>query len=135
MAAEERTVDMTPSKNAISEIVGGSITFLGQLRNDAVIMIRRDQENPDLRVNQNVLPPPFHRGIEVWPHDEEDENDDETDAEPTYEAVRGTIVIAKMDENATPVDFTLADYNEYLTNPPPIIEEPEDDEEDELVHD
>ena len=58
--------------------------------------------------NRAVLPAPFH------------------DAE-----LFGTLLLVRMDRKSEPVDFTLAEYNEFKKNPPPVPESGDEEDEDE----
>jgi len=63
----EISIDTTPKKSMVSQILGGPFTFLGQYEEEGiVVMIRREQdttdegEEADLARNPHTLQPPLH---------------------------------------------------------------------------
>jgi len=63
----EMSIDTTPKKSMVSQILGGPFTFLGQYEEEGiVVMIRREQdttdegEESDLVRNPHTLQPPLH---------------------------------------------------------------------------
>lgn len=87
-------VDMSPRVNALATMLGGSITFVGQYPAplSATIMMRRDQKDKSLRVNEHVLAPPYHQDAGQ---------------------LRGDIILVRMDEAAQPAELTLQEYEEF----------------------
>jgi len=99
---EEVEVDTTPKKQAVAQLLGGPITFLGQYEEEGVmLMVRRpteeeeqeeeeddDHENKEapLQLNPHTLQPPFDdvdvRGdiliMKVAPTPEDEDNDGDT---------------------------------------------------------
>jgi hypothetical protein len=106
---KEINVDMTPAKNELSKLLGGSPTFVGQYTDiEAVVMARRDHDSPDSTMpkNANELKYPLH---EV--------------------SVCGDMVVLKM-VNAEPTDMKLSEYSEWREKEP-VLEEEEEEEEGE----
>lgn len=94
-SAQELEVDMSPRKNEIGQILGGSSTFLGQLETEnVVVMMRRDTDG--LEENRTQLPAPLDRA----------------------EVVLGDLLLLRMDEGAQPRSFTLQEYREYCAKNP-----------------
>lgn len=92
--ASNPSTDMTPRLDAVGRLLQGSGTFLGEIDClHSVIVIRRDQDNTTLNVNQHKLPYPFNQ-----------------DTEP----VRGDILIIRMDNDAVPEPLRVEEYNEYV---------------------
>jgi len=81
---QEINLDITPSKNEIFKILGGSPTFIGQWPELDVVILKREF---NLEMNHNILPYPF--GDEI---------------------VESPILLIRMDENSDPRDFTLEEY-------------------------
>lgn len=81
---KEINLDITPSKNEIFQILGGTPTFIGQWPEIDVVIMKPEH---GLIENENVLPYPFH-------------GDD----------VKGKVLLMRMDENSEPQDFTLREY-------------------------
>lgn len=58
---EERTLDMTPRKDAPSSVLGGKVTFVGPIpRLNVVVMQRLDAEEAGTPESTHKLPPPLH---------------------------------------------------------------------------
>jgi hypothetical protein len=71
----------------IYRLLKGTATFIGQWSEIDVVILKCDESPFDLMKNRNILPPPFHQ-----------------------ENVRGPILLMRMDEDAMPADFRLAEY-------------------------
>ena len=82
---DERLVDMSPSARPMESVLGGPITFNGQYIDEMVIIVRRQRHGI---INTHILPPPFHN-----------------------DTIRGDICLVRMDETATPQDYTREEYN------------------------
>ena len=125
-AIEELTLDMAPKQQAIFGALGGPPTFLGQYENIGVFVTVRkyDASLAGAPASAHVLPVPF-----------------------ADEAVRGDVLLFRVtnDDDAEPVDFTVAEYEAFKAQPPDAWqqqiqarleaaeaeEKEEDDEEDE----
>ena len=83
-----QSVDMTPSNNAIASLLGGSITFVGQIPSVQVVVIQLRNPPATARPNQHRLPHPMQN---------------ET-------SVRGDMVLLRMDEDAQPQSISLAEW-------------------------
>jgi len=68
-------------------ILKGTATFIGQLPDSDVVVMKCDESLFDLMENRNRLPAPFHE-----------------------EVVRGPILLIRMDSEANPQDFTVSEY-------------------------
>eukprot|EP00510_Aplanochytrium_minuta_P005256 CAMPEP_0184027512 /NCGR_PEP_ID=MMETSP0954-20121128/14237_1 /TAXON_ID=627963 /ORGANISM="Aplanochytrium sp, Strain PBS07" /LENGTH=325 /DNA_ID=CAMNT_0026312075 /DNA_START=1 /DNA_END=978 /DNA_ORIENTATION=- len=94
---EDIRLDMTPTKNSIAEILGGTSSIVGQYENGVVAMKLLDPKNH--KQNRIVLPPPLDQ-----------------------EKVLGPLLLVKMDEDSEPQDFTVDEYeqmiNKVLTSTP-----------------
>lgn len=91
----EKTVDMTPRKAEVKELLGGQPTFIGQWTEVGkpewnVMLVALAQPPESCPANQHNLPSPFQ---EV--------------------ASKGDILLFRNDEDAKPVDFTVADYEQF----------------------
>ena len=82
---EESIFDMTPMKNTLGNYLNDSVTFIGQYEDEQVVITKGLHSTAP--INKNILPPPF--------------ND---------EKHNGDIVLIRMDDDATPKDFTLNEY-------------------------
>ncbi len=106
------TLDMTPSKLAVKELLGGTPTFVGQyVRIGAVVMAKRDgghlgtvqeveeaaaeeatiNDKTNLTLNKHV---PLRAPL-------------------NSEMVAGDMVLVRMDEQGEPVDLTLSEYKTF----------------------
>ncbi len=104
------TLDMTPSKFAVNEMLGGTPTFVGQyVKIGAVVMARRDdghlgtrQEGEEAAAetikDKTTLPLNKHIPLRA-PLD--------------TELVAGDMVLIRMDEEGEPVDLTLSEYTTF----------------------
>lgn len=82
----EKSLDMTPQADAVTKVLGGSATIVGQYKNGAVIMkLRKPDEDCDS--NKVKLPAPF-----------------------SEEKVDGPILLVRMDQSSEPQDFTIEDF-------------------------
>jgi len=81
-------IEVDIKSDDIYRILKGTATFIGQLLDSDVVIMKCDSSFFDLMENRNRLPYPF-----------EEEN------------VKGPILLIRMDEDANPQDFTV---NEYL---------------------
>lgn len=86
---EELDVDIDPVKNEIFKILGGRQTFVGQWEELDVVIMK--PEDGDV-FNMNTLPPPFDK-----------------------EEVSGKILLMRMDKNSEPQDFTMEEYQLFLS--------------------
>lgn len=86
-SAEERKLDMTPRLNMVAAVLGGPATFVGQYEEEQVVVLCRRDQTQDLPLSKHKLAPPLDG-----------------------EVVRGDMVCVRMDEDAEPRDFTLAEY-------------------------
>jgi hypothetical protein len=68
-------------------VLKGTGTFVGQLPDTNVVIMKCDVSQFELLENRNKLPEPFHD-----------------------EVIFGPILLIHMDENADPQDFTILDY-------------------------
>lgn len=68
---------------------------------DAIVLARQEEEGTDLAENPHKLPPLAG----------EDANDE------TPPPTRGDILIFKSDDESEPVDFTVAEWDEYVADP------------------
>jgi hypothetical protein len=87
----EETFDSTPSKNHLSELVGGPVTILGKYHQNSVILLKLRCPQPDASVNSHVLHAPF------------------ADAE-----VVGPIAMVRMNNEALPEDFTKIQFQNFI---------------------
>jgi len=87
---EQIELDIDPRKNEIFTILGGRATFVGQWPDAEVVIMRR--EWGEGRVNEHRLPYPFHE-----------------------ETIIGKILLIRMDKNAEPQDFTMAEWARMLS--------------------
>ena len=87
---EESTFDMTPMMNTLGKYLNDSVTFIGQYEEKQVVITKGLSNN--LSENKNRLPPPFHN-----------------------EKHHGDIVLIRMDDDATPEDFTLDEYKSMIS--------------------
>ena len=78
-------------------ILKGTATFIGQLPDSDVVIMKCDESPFDLMENRNRLPEPFHE-----------------------EVVQGPILLIRMDSDANPQDFTVAEYLTFLNGNPRV---------------
>lgn len=93
---KEFIINMEEGTNNISILLNDKITFVGQILREpdkcnAIIMNGLNSKNLNLEKNICQIP-------------------------PFTETVYGEIFIICMDENSIPQDFTLEDFNDYITN-------------------
>lgn len=81
---EEIDLDISPAKNEIFKLLGGSQTFIGQWPEIDVVILKSEDNKVK---NENTLVHPFDN-----------------------EEVYGKILLVRMDENSEPRDFTLQEY-------------------------
>ena len=87
--AEERYVDMSPTKLPLYSLLGGQVTIRGQyIPEEVVVLTRREARIP----SQHVLPYPFHR--DQW---------------------NGPIALVRMNEHSVPESFRLKEYHSLWT--------------------
>jgi hypothetical protein len=94
-STEEVTVDMTPRKGEVRDLMGGQVTFIGQWTDvgepDLNVMLVKLADPPaGAKPNQHALPPPFHKV-----------------------KTEGDILLFRNNEDATPVDLTMAVYEAF----------------------
>ena len=98
MAKATKCVLVSEEEGCVSEIesqlgadlftlLKGTATFIGQLPDTDVILMKCDQSQFQLMRNRNPLPFPFHE-----------------------EVVDGPVLFVRMDEDANPRNFTLQEY-------------------------
>jgi hypothetical protein len=83
-------VDICIKGKDLFRILKGTATFIGQLPETDIVIMKCDVSYYELTENRNILPEPFHK-----------------------EKVLGPILLIRMDENAEPKDFTLLEYLEW----------------------
>ena len=76
--------------NDLFKILKGTATFIGQLPETDIVIMKCDTSYFELTENRNILPEPFQN-----------------------EKVFGPILLIRMDENAEPQDFTVLEYLEW----------------------
>jgi hypothetical protein len=86
-------LDIDPKKNAIYDILGGPATFIGQLLETDIVIIKGVDESKKL--NMPVLPFPFN-----------------------METVYGSMLLVRMDENADHQDLMVEEYMRLRQLPP-----------------
>lgn len=126
---EEVEVDTTPKKQAVAQLLGGPMTFLGQYEEEGImLMVRRptdedeeDEENEQQPkeelppLNHHKLQPPFDevdvRGdiliMKVAPTEEALDNEDETKDDDMKESGETKVAAAAMDAPPSNDDFFL----------------------------
>jgi hypothetical protein len=82
--------DTTPRKHQVKEILGADPTIIGEWHEIQVILVKGRIESLNVPVNEHKLRWPFH-----------------------VEEVRGDILLYRVDESATPIDFTLEEYKAW----------------------
>jgi hypothetical protein len=87
---------MTPSKSEVRTLLGGQVAILGQWLEVGgedlnVVLVKLASPSAETAENQHTLPAPFAK-----------------------EQVSGDILLFRNNEEAEPVDFTLADYTEFM---------------------
>lgn len=115
---QELELDMTPRLGKWGELLGGRTTFLGQYASlNVVVMARLDAKEEGAPRSKAVLKRPFHEA-----------------------EVHGDVLLVRMDDSATPQDFSLKEYEDFVPGPAddpaeedeePEDAEGEDDEDDE----
>jgi hypothetical protein len=80
-------VDIDLRGNDLYRVLKGTGTFIGQLPETNVVIMKCDESLFELMENRNTLPEPYHE-----------------------EVIIGPILLIHMDENADPQDFTTLDY-------------------------
>jgi len=80
-------VDINLKSDDLFRVLKGTGTFIGQLPNTYIVIMKCDESYFDLMENRNVLPEPFHE-----------------------EKVFGPILLIYMDENAEPRDYTVSEF-------------------------
>jgi hypothetical protein len=80
-------VDIDIQGKDLYRVLKGTGTFVGQLPDTNVVIMKCDVSQFELLENRNKLPEPFHD-----------------------EVIFGPILLIHMDENADPQDFTILDY-------------------------
>lgn len=86
----EIDLDISSEKNEIFKILKGPATFIGQWPDINVVILKCRESVFELLTNRNVLPHPF-----------------------TDETVTGPVLLVRMNGDADPEDFTLAEYTEF----------------------
>lgn len=92
---QEIDVNIHPRLNEIFRILKGTATFIGQLPNTDIVILKADESPFELTLNRNKLPPPFDNEI-----------------------VHGPILLVRMDHNADHQDFLIEEYRHYLQEQP-----------------
>ena len=80
-------VDIDIKGTDLYKVLKGTGTFVGQLPDTNIVIMKCDESYFELMENRNRLPDPFHD-----------------------EVIFGPILLIHMDENADPQDFTTSDY-------------------------
>jgi hypothetical protein len=80
-------VEVSLKGDDLFRILKGTATFIGQLPETDVVIMKCDISYFELIENRNKLPEPYEK-----------------------EVVFGPILLIRMDENADPQDFTLLEY-------------------------
>ena len=81
---------MTPKEETPKKLIGGRVTFLGQWTDLQVVVMVADKPAEGAKENPHKLPFPF----------------DSAD-------VKGKILLVRMDESATPTNFTQGEYEAF----------------------
>jgi hypothetical protein len=81
-------IELNIKGNDLYHVLKGTGTFIGQLPDTDVIIMKCDKTLFDLMPNRNRLPPPYHE-----------------------EVVKGPILLIRMDAEAIPRDFTVSEYS------------------------
>lgn len=92
---QEIDVNIHPKLNQIFRILKGTATFIGQLPETDIVILKADDSPFELTLNRNKLPPPFDN-----------------------EVVYGPILLVRMDHNADHQDLRLEEYRQYLQRLP-----------------
>ena len=79
---EQIELDMTPSKNKIVELMGGSVTILGQYNDIETVVLKLRNPGEEATENPHKLQPPLHS-----------------------QTVFGPMLLVRMDESANPQNF------------------------------
>jgi hypothetical protein len=87
----EETFDSTPSKNHLSELMGGPVTILGKYHQLNVVLLKLRSPQQNTAVNTNVLHPPFANA-----------------------QVIGPIGMVRMNKEALPEDFTKIEFENFM---------------------
>ena len=80
-------VDIDITSKDLYSVLKGTATFVGQIPDTNVVIMKCDKSLFTLLENRNKLPEPFHD-----------------------ESIVGPILFIHMDENANPQDFRLSEY-------------------------
>lgn len=80
-------VDIDITGKDLYRVLKGTATFVGQIPDTNVVIMKCDSSEFKLLENRNKLPEPFHD-----------------------ECIVGPILFIHMDENAEPQDFTVLEY-------------------------
>eukprot|EP01083_Nonionella_stella_P059904 156710_1 len=88
---EEMALDMTPRKNLVAKILGGTVSFVGQFPTLEVVVMKLREPGADVATNMHKLQPPLHKAT-----------------------VKGDMLLVRMNESAIPVDFTKAEYDAFM---------------------
>jgi hypothetical protein len=90
-------VEVNIKGDDLYRILKGTGTFIGQLPESDVVIMKCDVSVFDLMMNRNSLPEPFHE-----------------------EVVLGPILLIRMDEEANPQNFTVNEYLSFLSRNPSL---------------
>lgn len=108
---EEVTLDLSISKNAVAQTLGGKGTIVGEWPENEVVILKLLEPPEDAPVNCHKLQPPFDK-----------------------KEIKGNMLLVRMDEDAHPQDFTLKEYEEFAAMDLPAVhgggEEEEEQSED-----
>jgi len=88
-------IEVNIRSDDLYRILKGTATFIGQLHDSDVVIMKCDESLFDLMENRNRLPDPFHE-----------------------EVVKGPILLIRMDSDANPQDFTVSEYLTFLNGNP-----------------
>jgi hypothetical protein len=142
---DEITIDTTPRKSQVAQLLGGDFTFLGQYESEGVmVMVRRpdwdedgeykDEDVPP--VNPHKLQPPLNdvevRGdillMRVAETKEELDEDDENEEDVSHEE---PIQLHVPTSDEFFLDYTKEEYLKFAARTDVVWEEPEEEEESE----
>uniref|UniRef100_A0A7S1N2Z6 DUF5880 domain-containing protein n=1 Tax=Eutreptiella gymnastica TaxID=73025 RepID=A0A7S1N2Z6_9EUGL len=94
--ASELSIDMSPSQNGCAKALKcARTTFVGPIPHLSAVVLQNAAPKAKTPKNKHRLPPPVDK-----------------------EAVVGSALVIRMDENVEPADISLSEYLSYCANPP-----------------
>ena len=90
-------IDVNIKGDDLFRVLKGTATFIGQLIDTDIVIMKCDVSFFNLMENRNKLPEPFHE-----------------------EVIIGPILLIRMDSEADPQDFTVLEYLLFLEGNPRI---------------